>query len=52
MIARNSTLKKGTPIGSNDLLIATIALANNLTLVMHNTREFGRIQHLKLEDWE
>ncbi len=44
--------KKGTPIGSNDLLIASIALANDLTLVTHNTREFGRIQHLKLEDWE
>lgn len=26
----------GTPIGSNDLLIAAIALANNLTLVTHN----------------
>lgn len=44
--------KKGTPIGSNDLLIATIALANDLTLVTHNTREFGRVQNLKLEDWE
>lgn len=44
--------KKGTPIGSNDLLIAAIALANDLTLVTHNTREFDRIQNLKLEDWE
>ncbi len=42
----------GTPIGSNDLLIAAIALANDLTLVTHNTREFGRINGLKYEDWE
>lgn len=44
--------QKGTPIGSNDLLIAAISLANGLTLVTHNTREFGRITRLKIEDWE
>jgi tRNA(fMet)-specific endonuclease VapC len=42
----------GTPIGANDLLIAAIALANDLTLVTHNTREFSRINGLKYEDWE
>lgn len=42
----------GTPIGSNDLLIGAIALSNDLTLVTHNTREFGRINGLKYEDWE
>lgn len=42
----------GTPIGSNDLLIAAIALTNNLTLVTHNMREFSRVPKLKLEDWE
>ena len=40
----------GTPIGPNDLLISAIALANNLTLVTHNTREFSRIEKLKIED--
>ena len=44
--------EKGTPIGPNDLLIASIALRNNLTLITHNTREFGRIEGLQLEDWE
>ena len=39
-------------IGPNDLLIASIALANGLTLVTHNTREFSRIPGLKLEDWQ
>ncbi len=42
----------GTPIGPNDLFIASIALANNLILVTHNTREFIRVQGLRLEDWE
>jgi tRNA(fMet)-specific endonuclease VapC len=42
----------GTPIGACDLLIAAIALANNLTLVTHNTREFGRVNGLQVEDWE
>ena len=44
--------KKGTPIGAYDLQIAAIAIANNLTLVTHNTREFSRILELKIEDWE
>lgn len=42
----------GTPIGSNDLMIAAIALANHLTLVTHNMREFERIPALQIEDWE
>ncbi|MCP4130993.1 MAG: type II toxin-antitoxin system VapC family toxin [bacterium] len=44
--------KIGKPIGPNDLLIASTAIANNLTLVTHNTQEFNRIQELQLEDWE
>ncbi|MEW5719426.1 MAG: type II toxin-antitoxin system VapC family toxin, partial [Chloroflexota bacterium] len=31
---------------------AAIAIANGATLVTHNTREFGRIKELTLEDWE
>jgi tRNA(fMet)-specific endonuclease VapC len=44
--------QRGLSIGQNDMLIAAIALANNLTLVTHNTREFERIDQLRLEDWE
>lgn len=44
--------RRGTPIGPLDLLIASIALANDLILVTHNTLEFSRIEGLKLEDWE
>lgn len=42
----------GTPIGPNDLQIAAIALAHNLILVTHNTREFSRVDELQIEDWE
>jgi len=42
----------GKSIGPNDLLIAGIALSNNLTLVTHNTAEFSRIPGLNIEDWE
>ena len=42
----------GTPIGPYDLQIAAIAIANDLTLVTHNLREFGRVQALRPEDWE
>jgi tRNA(fMet)-specific endonuclease VapC len=42
----------GTPIGPNDLLIAAIALANDLTLVTNNTREFERVVGLRIESWE
>ncbi|NEP45175.1 MAG: type II toxin-antitoxin system VapC family toxin [Okeania sp. SIO2H7] len=44
--------KNGTPISSNDVQIASIALANELILVTHNIREFSRIEGLTIEDWE
>jgi tRNA(fMet)-specific endonuclease VapC len=44
--------QQGTPIGGNDMLIAATALAHQLILVTHNTREFTRIAGLQLEDWE
>ena len=40
------------PTLDNDMQIAAIALANNLTLVTHNTAEFSRIPDLALDDWE
>lgn len=49
---RADLARTGTPIGPYDLLIASIALANSLTLVTHNTREFGRVAGLQVEDWE
>ncbi|MHC5597728.1 MAG: type II toxin-antitoxin system tRNA(fMet)-specific endonuclease VapC [Nostoc sp.] len=51
-IIRAELAANGTPIGPYDLQIAAIAIANNLILVTHNTREFGRVNGLQLEDWE
>jgi len=48
---RSKLEKSGTLIGPNDLLIASIVLYNNGTLVTNNTKEFKRIKALKLENW-
>lgn len=48
---RVALAKAGTPIGPYDVLIAGTALANNATLVTHNTREFSRVASLRLTDW-
>ncbi len=42
---------QGKLIGGNDMLIAAHARSLDLILVTHNTREFSRIDGLKLEDW-
>ena len=43
--------KSGNIIGNMDMLIAAHALASNATLITNNTKEFGRISELKLENW-
>ena len=48
---RSLLAKAGTPIGPYDVLIAGQAMARNLTLISHNTKEFSRIDGLLLEDW-
>jgi tRNA(fMet)-specific endonuclease VapC len=42
---------RGTPIGPYDVFIAGQAKSRNLTLVTHNTDEFGRVPGLRLDDW-
>ena len=42
----------GAPIGPYDALIAGQAIARDLTLVNHNTREFSRVPGLRFEDWQ
>ncbi|MBW4048105.1 MAG: type II toxin-antitoxin system VapC family toxin [Proteobacteria bacterium] len=42
----------GTPIGGYDLLIAGQASARDFILVSRNLREFTRVGHLRVENWE
>jgi tRNA(fMet)-specific endonuclease VapC len=42
---------RGTMIGANDLFIAAHARSLGLTLVTNNTREFGRVRGLNIENW-
>ena len=44
--------RTGNPIGGNDLMIASIALASGLILVTHNVGEFSKVPGLTVEDWE
>lgn len=49
---RDHLARAGNTIGPNDAMIAAIALANNLTVVTHNTSEFSRVPNLLIEDWQ
>src|SRR5262245_15982010 len=42
--------RAGTPIGANDLMIASIARVTDLTVVTHNVDEFTRVVGLRVED--
>ena len=42
---------QGIPIDDIDLLIAGVAIANNLVLITHNQRHFSRIEGLEWQDW-
>jgi tRNA(fMet)-specific endonuclease VapC len=43
--------KKGTPIGSLDMLITAHALSLGCILVTNNEKEFARIPNLKIQNW-
>jgi tRNA(fMet)-specific endonuclease VapC len=48
---RASLKTLGTMIGANDLFIAAHARSLSVTLVTNNTREFGRVPKLNIENW-
>ena len=50
-VIRAKLEKNGTPIGPYDLLIAGVAKSRNMILVTNNTKEFERIDDLRLENW-
>jgi tRNA(fMet)-specific endonuclease VapC len=43
--------RNGIEVPSVDLLIASVALVHDLTLVTHNTIDFQNIPGLRLDDW-
>lgn len=43
--------RKGTPIGTMDMLIAAHAKTVGIPLVTNNTKEFERVPDLLLENW-
>ena len=42
---------QGVRVGTMDLRIAAIAIANDLTLLTRNTIDFERVPNLRFEDW-
>lgn len=42
---------KKSLIGAMDMLISAVALANDLTLITNNTKEFQRVGNLNIENW-
>ena len=49
---RHDLEQRGEPIGANDLLIASIALAAQATLITANVDEFARVIGLQVENWQ
>ncbi len=44
-------LRRGTPIGVNDAMIAAHAASIDCTLVTNNERHFGRVVGLRTDNW-
>jgi len=44
--------KSGITVGTSDILIAGIALENELTLITNNERHYESIQGLNIENWK
>lgn len=48
---RGALLQGGISVPVTDLMIASVALVHNLTLVTHNTADFKDVPGLRLDDW-
>lgn len=51
-VVRATLSRLGSLIGPNDMLIASIALAHDATVVTANESEFRRVPSLRVESWE
>lgn len=50
-VIRADLRREGRMIGANDLMIASIALSRDVTLVTRNAAEFRRVPGLRVEVW-
>lgn len=48
---RGQLLQQGISVSRLDLMIASVALVHNLTLVTHNTADYRNVPGLRLDDW-
>ena len=48
---RGGLLQKGISVPTADLMIASVTLVHDLTLVTHNTKDFQHIPGLRTDDW-
>jgi tRNA(fMet)-specific endonuclease VapC len=48
---RGLLLQQGIQVPTADLMIASVALVHNLTLVTHNTADYKNVPGLRLDDW-
>ncbi len=48
---RGGLLGKGISVDAVDLMIASVALVHDLTLVTHNTVDFRHVPGLRIENW-
>jgi tRNA(fMet)-specific endonuclease VapC len=48
---RGTLLQQGISVNSVDLMIASVALVYDLTLVTHNAKDFQNVPGLRVEDW-
>ncbi len=48
---QGTLLQQGIQVPTADLMVASVALVHNLTLVTHNTADFQPIPGLRLDDW-
>lgn len=50
-VIRAQLEREGRPIGANDLIIAAIAVAHDVTLVTRDNAAFDRVVGLRVENW-
>ena len=43
--------RRGLVVPAVDLMIASVALVHDLTLVTHNVTDFRFVPNLRIEDW-